>query len=103
MGAAPAYSKSEGHCAPSERKVFCMKRGLAGLLIFGMVGAAMMVPALAAGHHGGGRGGCCRNSAVTQNGVCPWGGDDCPWGGGCGGWCVNGGLCDGTGWARHHG
>ena len=73
-----------------------MKRVLAGLLIFGMVGAAMMVPALAAGHHGGGRGGCCRNSAVTQTGVCPWGGDDCPWGGG---WCVS----DGTGWARHHG
>lgn len=79
-----------------------MKRVLAGLLIFGMVGAAMMVPALAAGHHGGGRGGCCRNSAVTQTGVCPWGGDDCPWGGGCG-VCPNGGVCDGTGWARHHG
>ena len=73
-----------------------MKRVLAGLLIFGMVGAAMMVPALAAGHHGGGRGGCCRNSAVTQTGVCPWGG-------GCDGWCVSGGVCDGTGWARHHG
>lgn len=81
-----------------------MKRGLAALLIFGMVGAAMVVPALAAGHHGGGHhGGCWRNSAVTQTAVCPWSGEDCLWGGGCDGWCVNGGVCDGTGWARHHG
>ena len=81
-----------------------MKRGLAALLIFGMVGAAMVVPALAAGRHGGGHhGGCWRNSAVTQTAVCPWSGEDCLWGGGCDGWCVNGGVCDGTGWARHHG
>ena len=64
----------------------------------------MVVPALAAGHHGGGHhGGCYRNSAVTQTAVCPWSGEDCLWGGGCDGWCVNGGVCDGTGWARHHG
>lgn len=98
-----------------------MKKALAGLLIFGMVGAAMVVPALAAGHHGGGHGGCYRNSAFTQTGTCPWSGEDCPWGGDCDGWClngseclyhedcprdgqcVNGGVCDGTGWTRHHG
>lgn len=78
-----------------------MKKMLAGLLIFGMVGTAMVVPALAAGHHGGGQGGCYRSNAVTQTGVCPWGGEDCLWGGDCSGWCVNGGVCDGTGGGRH--
>lgn len=76
-----------------------MKKALAGLLIFGMVGAAMVVPAAAAGHHGGGHGGCHRTWTATQTAVCPWSGEDCPWGGDCDGWCVNGGVCDGTGWA----
>lgn len=93
-----------------------MKKALAGLLIFGMVFSAMVVPAAAAGRHGGG---CHRTwTTATATGVCPWSGEDCPWGedctgwcanGGvcpwgedCTGWCVNGGVCDGTGWARHH-
>ena len=100
-----------------------MKKALAGLLIFGMVFSAMVVPAAAAGRHGGG----CHRTWVTatETGVCPWSGEDCPWGENCagwcvndgvcpwsgedclwgencGGWCVNGGICDGTGWARHH-
>ncbi len=98
-----------------------MKKALAGLLIFGMVSAAMVVPAAAAGHHGGGHGGCHRTWTATQTATCPWSGEDCPWGGDCQGWCINGGeclyhedcprdgqcvsggVCDGTGWARHHG
>ena len=98
-----------------------MKKALAGLLIFGMVFSAMVVPAAAAGRHGGG---CHRTWAATGTEVCPWTGESCPWDGQCGGWCasgldcpdpdscpwdgqcsgwcVNGGLCDGTGWARHH-
>ena len=104
MDPSPAYYRQKGRNAHLEKEVFDMKKALAGLLIFGMVGAAMVVPALAAGRHGGGHhGGCWRNSAVTQTAVCPWSGEDCPWGGGCDGWCVNGGVCDGTGWARHHG
>ena len=76
-----------------------MKKALAGLLIFGMVFSAMVVPAAAAGRHGGG---CHRTWAATGTEVCPWTGESCPWDGQCSGWCVNGGLCDGTGWARHH-
>ena len=98
-----------------------MKKALAGLLILGMVSAVMVVPAAAAGWHGGGNGGCHRTWAAAETGVCPWTGEDCPWDGQCGGWCAsgltcadpencpwsgqcpNGGVCDGTGWARHHG
>ena len=104
MDPPPAYYRQKGRNAHLEKEVFDMKKALAGLLIFSMVFSAMVVPALAAGRHGGGHhGGCYRNSAVTQTAVCPWSGEDCLWGGGCDGWCVNGGVCDGTGWARHHG
>ena len=108
-GPVPVVLESEGQSAHPEKEVFDMKKALAGLLIFGMVGAAMVVPAAAAGHHGGGHGGCHRTWTATQTAVCPWSGEDCPWGGDCDGWCVNGGVCpngsvcDGTGWARHHG
>lgn len=101
-GPVPVVLESEGQSAHPEKEVFDMKKALAGLLIFGMVGAAMVVPAAAAGHHGGGHGGCHRTWTATQTAVCPWSGEDCPWGGDCDGWCVNGGVCDGTGWARHH-
>ena len=43
-----------------------MKKALAGLLIFGMVGAAMVVPAAAAGHHGGGHGGHWTQAAALS-------------------------------------
>mgnify|MGYP001624753154 CR=1 FL=1 len=102
-GPVPVVLEPEGQSAHPEKEVFDMKKALAGLLIFGMVGAAMVVPAAAAGHHGGGHGGCHRTWTATQTAVCPWSGEDCPWGGDCDGWCVNGGVCDGTGWARHHG
>ena len=92
-GPVPVVLESEGQSAHPEKEVFDMKKALAGLLIFGMVGAAMVVPAAAAGHHGGGHGGCHRTWTATQTAVCPWSGEDCPWGG----------VCDGTGWARHHG
>lgn len=101
-GPVPVVLESEGQSAHPEKEVFDMKKALAGLLIFGMVGAAMVVPAAAAGHHGGGHGGCHRTWTATQTAVCPWSGEDCPWGGDCDGWCVNGGVCDGTGWARQH-
>ena len=102
-GPVPVVLESEGQSAHPEKEVFDMKKALAGLLIFGMVGATMVVPAAAAGHHGGGHGGCHRTWTATQTAVCPWSGEDCPWGGDCDGWCVSGGVCDGTGWARHHG
>ena len=56
-GPVPVVLESEGQSAHPEKEVFDMKKALAGLLIFGMVGAAMVVPAAAAGHHGGGHGG----------------------------------------------
>lgn len=101
-----------------------MKKALAGLLIFGMVFSAMVVPAAASGRHSGS--GCHQTwTTATQTGVCPWSGQDCPWGEDCTGWCVSGGVCpwsgedcpwgtdcagwcvsgglhDGTGWVHHH-
>ena len=96
-----------------------MKKALAGLLIFGMVFSAMVVPAAASGRHSGGS---CHQTWTTatetggqdcpwgedctgwcvSGGVCPWSGEDCPWGTDCAGWCVSGGLHDGTGWVHHH-
>ena len=142
-GTAHGVLETEGQNAHPEKEVFYMKKALAGLLIFGMVSAAMVVPAAAAGWHGGGNGGCHRTWVATQTATCPWSGEDCPWDGQCGGWgasgltcadpencpwdgqcsgwctsgltqwdpedcpwssqCPNGGVCDGTGWARHHG